>query len=140
MLARLLRRRAGRRDRAPHRHAARGRSLGLELRLLSGLPFSANAQTAPRPPSTRPAPNLRMHGNGISRSERKRIFKHGATSETGRRRNIAALIGANGCRRTGNRHGARVADRSSLLLVPPPLAVFASNLLRTKMYQTTGVA
>jgi hypothetical protein len=36
MLARLLRRRARRHDRDPHRHAARGRSLGLELRLLSG--------------------------------------------------------------------------------------------------------
>ncbi len=70
-----------------------------------------NAPTAQQRPSNGPAPTLRGHGAYSYQTVPRQISRHGAISGTGRRRSIAASIGASGCRRTGNRNGMRVADR-----------------------------
>ncbi len=60
-----------------------------------------NARTAPPGPSTKPAPTSKQRGGCFCQTEPKLIFKHGAISGIGRRRNIGALIGTSACHQTG---------------------------------------
>jgi hypothetical protein len=100
MLARLLCRRA--RRRAAHWHAASGRPLGLDLRVLPRQP-SGGMQTARRPPSNGPALISRRRGGFFCQTAPRPISRRGVISGTGRLRNTAASIGTNACHRTGNR-------------------------------------
>src|SRR5256884_9056183 len=72
-----------------------------------------NTPTAPRPPSTRPAPILKRPGEYFYQSVQRSIFRSGAISGIGRSKNIAALIVAS----------ARPPSRAELLSLKQNLMV-----------------
>src|SRR2546429_9962771 len=74
-----------------------------------------NTPTAPRPPSTRPAPILKRPGEYFYQSVQRSIFRSGAISGIGRSKNIAALIVAS----------ARPPPRTELLSLKQNLMVAA---------------
>lgn len=62
-----------------------------------------NAPAARLTPSTKPARISKPHGGCFCPTVSRPIFRRGATRKLGLRRNIAGLIAASECRRTGNR-------------------------------------